>query len=58
MITLQHADRKRRFAERYSKMYVTQPDIASMVQDHAKTFASKVADNLGTSVDVYVCPNV
>ena len=57
LISLQHADRKRRFAERYSKMYVTQPDIASMVQDHADAFASRVADNIGTSVDVYVCPD-
>ena len=30
------------------------PEVASVVQDHAEAFAARIAETLGTSVDIYV----
>ncbi|KAI0693841.1 cytochrome P450 [Cerioporus squamosus] len=49
-----HADIKKRFAERYSKSHVMDPDVASVIQDHAGAFVGKVSESLGISQDIYV----
>ena len=30
------------------------PEVASVVQDHAEAFATRIAETLGTNVDIYV----
>ncbi|RDX48819.1 cytochrome P450 [Lentinus brumalis] len=49
-----HADIKKRFADRYSKSHLTDPDVASVIQDHADALVAKVSESLGTSQDIYV----
>ena len=34
------------------------PEVASVVQDHAEAFISRVTDNLGASIDVYVSATI
>ncbi|KAI0354842.1 cytochrome P450 [Trametes cingulata] len=51
---LQHADTKKRFAERYNKLNVMRPEVTSVIQEHADAFVAKCAESLGRSVDVYV----
>ncbi|KAH9891884.1 cytochrome P450 [Cubamyces lactineus] len=48
-----HADKKKRFAERYNKVQVMRPEASSVVQEHAEAFLSKCAESVGRGVDVY-----
>ncbi|KAI0738891.1 cytochrome P450 [Daedaleopsis nitida] len=49
----EHADKKKRFSERYSKTHIMSPDVASVVQEHATAFVTRISENLGTSQDVF-----
>ncbi|KAI0747580.1 cytochrome P450 [Fomes fomentarius] len=50
----QHADMKKRFAERYSKSHVMKPDVVATVKEHVDAFVVKVSDDPVSSQDIYV----
>ncbi len=50
----QHASLKKQFAERYSKLYVTNPDVAFVIQESVDTFVARATENPGESIDIYV----
>ena len=52
--TGQHAGIKKEFADRYSKLHVTKPDVAFVIQENVDAFVARVTEHLGESVDIYV----
>ncbi|PIL35051.1 cytochrome P450 [Ganoderma sinense ZZ0214-1] len=50
---VEHADIKKQFAERYSKLHVTKPGVAFAIQENVDAFVEKATERLGASVDIY-----
>ncbi|KAI1783564.1 cytochrome P450 [Ganoderma leucocontextum] len=49
----EHAGLKKQFAERYSKLYVTKPEVAFVIQENVDAFVARATERLGLSVDIY-----
>ncbi|EPQ55060.1 cytochrome P450 [Gloeophyllum trabeum ATCC 11539] len=51
----EHAERRKRIADRFTKTWVTQPQILAIVEEHSRAFVSKMAHltAVRNSVDVY-----
>ncbi|CCM00994.1 uncharacterized protein FIBRA_03042 [Fibroporia radiculosa] len=48
-----HGERKKLFAEKYSKSYIMQPHTVSGIQERAEQFVEKCTENLGAAADIY-----
>ncbi|KZT69584.1 cytochrome P450 [Daedalea quercina L-15889] len=49
-----HGERKKIFADRYTKSYIMQPEVVNGIQDLATEFVKKCTENAGKAVDIYV----
>ncbi|TBU44047.1 cytochrome P450 [Dichomitus squalens] len=49
----EHAAVKKQFAERYSKIHVSKPEVSSVIQENVDAFMSRATERLGASVDIY-----
>ncbi|KAH9919288.1 cytochrome P450 [Fomitopsis serialis] len=49
-----HGERKKIFADRYTKSYIMQPEVVSGIQDRATDFVTKCTENLGKAADIYM----
>ncbi|KAM5540759.1 hypothetical protein V8D89_005403 [Ganoderma adspersum] len=49
----EHAGIKKQFAERYSKLHVTKPEVAFVIQENVDAFVERATERLGESVDIY-----
>ncbi|KAM5540760.1 hypothetical protein V8D89_005404 [Ganoderma adspersum] len=49
----EHAGTKKEFAERYSKLHVTKPEVAFVIQENVNAFVERATSRLGESVDIY-----
>ncbi|KAI8986163.1 cytochrome P450 [Trametes punicea] len=49
-----HAERKKRFAERYNKVHIMRPEVCSVVKEHVDAFVAKCTEHQGQSVDIYI----
>ncbi|PIL35052.1 cytochrome P450 [Ganoderma sinense ZZ0214-1] len=49
----EHAGIKKEFADRYSKLHVTRPDVAFVIQENVDAFVARATERLGESIDIY-----
>ncbi|GBE85445.1 cytochrome P450 [Sparassis latifolia] len=49
-----HGETKKKFSDRYNKMFIMQPHIAEGIREHAEEFIMKCTEKPGAAVDIYV----
>ncbi|KZT11776.1 cytochrome P450 [Laetiporus sulphureus 93-53] len=49
-----HGERKKRFADRYNKSYIMQPETMTGIQERAEQFVEKCTEKPGAPVDIYI----